>query len=147
MYSSQGVSTYITHTTMVTVNGLSLAVTLIDTATVFLSSNGSMTGGDTTRASYTIQTIVQLYQNTLPIAGTAQTNDGVNFGNANTAPFPYTHWSVSTVLFLSPGTYLFELKAAKNYMRNSNSGDINFYAACNYSNKNQGIIVAQVIYK
>ncbi len=150
MYFSQGVSTLITDTVMTTVNGLSLAVSLIDTATVFLSSNGSMTQGDSVMAGNPIETMVRLYQNALPIVETAQTNIGINFGSTNTVPYALscTHWGVSTVLFLPPGTYLFELKTAKIFMGNStNYNSRNYYAACNYFHKNQGIIVAQVIYK
>jgi len=165
IYTSQGVSTLITDSNFITVNGLSIAVTLVDTATIMLSSNGSIIGNDANASiigiafssidfngfnptAGVIQTQVQLYQNGIPIPGTDQSNhDAITYSNDSPPPlqYCYTHWSVSAVIpSLPPGTYLFELKAAKNYLDANWSDD--FYAAHNYKNKNQGIITAEVIY-
>ena len=140
IFTSQGVCTYINSATPTLVNGLSITVILTDTATVILSSSGNIE--DTKNTGKGMETLVQLYQNGLPIAGTAQTNGWDYGGGLSTSPPPVTNlsWSVSTIFAsLVPGTYLFELEATHlNYD--------DFYAACNTSGKNQGIITAEVIY-
>ena len=137
IYTSQGDSTSIGSSTPITVNGLSLAVTLTDTATVIVSSNGNLFGVYNSSSALECYTLVQLYQNSVPILGTQQTSLIVTESSGH----PNGIWSVSTVIpSLLPGTYLFELRAA-NLGCNGN-----ICAAYNYNGQNQGIITAEVIY-
>jgi hypothetical protein len=143
IFTSQGVATLISSTTPITVNGLSITVILTDTATVVLSSNGNILAHDTNLDEY-VQSIVQLYQNSVPITGTAQTNFWMGNGFCSGVIVPSLVWGTSTVIpALPPGTYLFELKAAITVSQFCNQS---YFAAKNYDNKNQGIITAEVIY-
>jgi len=146
VFSSQGVCTLISDTVTVPilVNGLSITVTLTDTATIILSSSGNILMQDSN--SGTVQSIVQLYQNAVPVQGTAQTNF-YQIAYAFTShpyPRPGINWSVSTTIpSLLPGNYLFELRAGTTPQSTYNQ---NYYAACNYHMQNQAIITAIIIY-
>ncbi|HXB11786.1 MAG TPA: hypothetical protein VNZ45_07365 [Bacteroidia bacterium] len=149
MYSSKGVSTLINDTNFITVNGLSVTVTLVDTATINLTSNGTIIWKDSTDEVFTSD--VQLYQNSLPIMGTEQSSYFTACCYWPQFKYPQKNliWSVSTVIpSLPPRTYLFELKARipPNPMPPLPLTGFYYYAACNHIRQNQGIITAEVIY-
>ncbi len=116
-YKSTATRTLITSTTFAQITGLTRTFTLTTNAQVMISTYGSL---ETTSSTWGGSgTIVQVFNNGTAIADMFQTTD-VNdaAGVTNTI----SHWSMTNMITLTPGTYTITVRARKYAFDNFYAG-------------------------
>lgn len=123
----------VTSTSFISVPGLSLAINLIDSATLNIYTSGTIFSNSTGSAA---RAIIQVNNNGTGISSAKQKIDLIaNF----IPPKNETHWSIMTFLTLPAGNYYFEVNTAKY-----DSSSVDYTAGA--SSDSQSALIIQVFY-
>lgn len=132
-YNVNAVRTLINSTSFIQISGLTQTITIPTNAKVMISTYGSL---ETTSTSGGSGTIVQVFNNGVAIPNMFQTTDVFDPSSFSQT---ISHWSMTNMLSLTPGTYTFTVRARKY-------GFDNFYAGGNFTapNPNEGAMIITV---
>jgi hypothetical protein len=116
---------------------LKLTITLSDSATVNVSTNGGLFITFNNHSNNDFSATIGLFLNSVIVPTAFQTIENSTNGVWGTSQFTsYVNWSFATILNLAAGTYTFDVRG---------KSDVNSFAGAN--NNSQSSLIVQVFYK